>query len=160
MKRKSSVAVILTVALFAAPAWAQGTKRTPAVGDDLSGIYAFLRDGESIQLNVEHGKLNGWVSSFGLLESDKDTLLDRFFDKASLEGKRIYFISKRIHGCWIEFNGQIERGEGHARGAEGYYVLTGTLTQYTTDPDVKVSARQRQVSLKSAADPSVAQNSK
>lgn len=160
MKSCYSAAVALSVVVFACALCAQTTGQAAAASDDVSGVYAFLRDGESIQLNVEHGKLSGWVSSFGFLESDKDTLLDRFFDKASLEGRHVYFISKRIHGCWIEFSGQVARGEGKLRGSEGYYVLTGTLTEYTTDSDVKVSARKREVSFKSAGDPSVADNSK
>ena len=46
------------------------------------------------------------------------------------------------------------------RGQEGYYVLVGTLTQYTSDADVKVSARQREVMLKSAFDPGIAENNR
>lgn len=156
MKRIGLAAAALVFVFSLAPACAQTTNRSAAAGNDISGVYAFLRNGESIELNLDHGKLSGWVSSFGFLESDNDTLLDRFFEKASVEGGHIYFVSKRIHGCWIEFNGRVERGEGRVRGAEGYYVLTGTLTQYTTDAEVKVSARQRQVIFKSAADPSAA----
>lgn len=125
---------------------------------DISGMYSFLHEGESLQLTLDHGKLSGWVTSFGFLDSDKDTLLDRFFEKASLQGNRIYFLSRRIHGCWVEFNGRVDRGEGRSRGKEGYYVLVGTLTQYTTDAEVKVSARQREVVLKSAFDPAIAEN--
>lgn len=157
---KEILAIAVFFSLFAASASAQTTKRAVPYSDDISGIYSFLRDGESIQLTLDHGKLSGWVSSFGFLESDKDTLLDRFFEKASLEGTRIYFISKRIHGCWVEFSGRVERGEVRIRGKEGYYVLTGTLTQYTTDAEIKLSARKREVIFKSAADPGVAETSK
>jgi len=129
-------------------------------GTDISGMYSFLHEGESLQLNLDHGKLSGWVSSFGFLDSDKDILLDRFFEKASLQGNRVYFLSRHIHGCWVEFNGKVDRGEGRLRGQEGYYVLVGTLTQYTSDADVKVSARQREVILKSAFDPGIAENSR
>ena len=123
-------------------------------------MYSFLHEGESLQLNLDHGKLSGWVSSFGFLDSDKDILLDRFFEKASLQGTRVYFLSRRIHGCWVEFSGRVDRGEGRLRGQEGYYVLVGTLTQYTSDADVKVSARQREVMLKSAFDPGIAENNR
>ncbi|PYX89778.1 MAG: hypothetical protein DMG67_14315 [Acidobacteria bacterium] len=129
-------------------------------GADISGLYSFLHEGESLQLNLDHGKLSGWVSSFGFLDSDKDILLDRFFEKASLQGTRVYFLSRRIHGCWVEFSGRIDRGEGRLRGQEGYYVLVGTLTQYTSDADVKVSARKREVMLKSAFDPGIAENNR
>jgi len=125
--------------------------------NDVSGMYSFLHDGESLQLTVDHGRLSGWVTSFGFLDSDKDTLLDRFFEKASLQGNHLYFLSRRIHGCWVEFNGRIDHGEGRQRGQEGYYVLVGTLTQYTSDADVKVTARQREVTLKSAFNPDLAE---
>jgi hypothetical protein len=124
---------------------------------DISGMYSFLHDGESLQLTVDHGKLSGWVTSFGFLDSDRDTLLDRFFEKASLQGNHLYFLSRRIHGCWVEFNGRIDHGEGRQRGQEGYYVLVGTLTQYTSDAEVRVSARQREVTLKSAFNPDLAE---
>jgi len=151
--------LICVLCLLPAVASAQTAGRgTP--GSDISGLYSFLHEGESLQLNLDHGKLSGWVSSFGFLDSDKDILLDRFFEKASLQGTRVYFLSRRIHGCWVEFSGRIDRGEGRLRGQEGYYVLVGTLTQYTSDADVKVSARQREVMLKSAFDPGIAENNR
>jgi len=151
--------LISVLCLLPAVASAQTAGRgTP--GADISGLYSFLHEGESLQLNLDHGKLSGWVSSFGFLDSDKDILLDRFFEKASLQGTRVYFLSRRIHGCWVEFSGRIDRGEGRLRGQEGYYVLVGTLTQYTSDADVKVSARQREVMLKSTFDPGIAENNR
>jgi len=151
--------LISVLCLLPAVASAQTAGRgTP--GADISGLYSFLHEGESLQLNLDHGKLSGWVSSFGFLDSDKDILLDRFFEKASLQGTRVYFLSRRIHGCWVEFSGRVDRGEGRLRGQEGYYVLVGTLTQYTSDADVKVSARQREVMLKSAFDPGIAESNR
>ena len=151
--------LISVLCLLPAVASAQTAGRgTP--GSDISGLYSFLHEGESLQLNLDHGKLSGWVSSFGFLDSDKDILLDRFFEKASLQGTRVYFLSRRIHGCWVEFSGRVDRGEGRLRGQEGYYVLVGTLTQYTSDADVKVSARQREVMLKSTFDPGIAENNR
>ena len=151
--------LISVLCLLPAVACAQTAGRgTP--GADISGLYSFLHEGESLQLNLDHGKLSGWVSSFGFLDSDKDILLDRFFEKASLQGTRVYFLSRRIHGCWVEFSGRVDRGEGRLRGQEGYYVLVGTLTQYTSDADVKVSARQREVMLKSTFDPGIAENNR
>jgi hypothetical protein len=160
MKKKDIFGLVLVLCLVPLAAPAQTTQRGTTSGGDISGIYSFLREGESVQINLDHGKLSGWVSSFGFLESDKDTLLDRFFDKASLQGSRIYFLSKRIHGCWVEFSGRVSRGEGRVRGQEGYYVLTGTLTQYTTDAQTTVSARQREVIFKSASDPTLAESGK
>jgi len=116
--------------------------------EDISGMYSFLRDDESIQLNVQDGKLSGWVTSFGFLESDRDTLVDRFFQKAWLKDDQVYFITKPIHGCWVEFSGHVERGDVPTRAKEGYFRLVGSLTEYTTDADDKVSARHRDVVFK------------
>lgn len=136
----TAIAVLLTSIGFA------------AVREDISGMYSFLRDGESIQLNVQDGKLSGWVTSFGFLESDRDTLVDRFFQKASLKDDQVYFITKPIHGCWVEFSGHVERGDVPTRAKEGYFRLVGDLTEYTTDADDKVSARHRDVTFKLASD--------
>jgi hypothetical protein len=121
--------------------------------DDITGLYTYLHEGESVQLNVQHGELTGWVTSYGLLESDRETLVDRFFQKAMLEGQNIYFITKPVHGSWVEFKGKVERGEAKSRVQEGFYLLTGMLTEYSTDADHHVSSRQRQAVFKLQANP-------
>jgi hypothetical protein len=143
MSRLAAVAVMIAVLSANAVA---------AIHEDISGMYSFLRDGESIQLNVQDGKLSGWVTSFGFLESDRDTLVDRFFQKASLQDDQVYFITKPIHGCWVEFTGHVERGDVASRAKEGYLRLVGSLTEYTTDADDQVSARKRDVVFKLASD--------
>jgi hypothetical protein len=54
-----------------------------------------------------------------------------------------------VHGIWYEFKGTVERGEGKNVGDEAYYVLKGTLLQYTTDVNKKTLAKSREVSFKS-----------
>ena len=142
---------ILTLAAFAAFLCANG-RASGAIREDISGMYSFLRDGESVQLNLQDGKLSGWVTTYGFLESDKDTLVDRFFKKASLQGDQVYFITKPLHGCWLEFTGRVERSDVPTRAKEGYFRLTGNLTEYTTDADDKVSAKRRDIVFKLAAD--------
>jgi len=123
-----------------------------AIHEDISGMYSFLRDGESIQLNLQDGKLSGWVTTYGFLESDKDTLVDRFFQKATLRDDQVYFITKPLHGCWLEFTGRVERGEAATRAKEGYFRLSGNLTEYATDADGRVSAKRRDVVFKLSSD--------
>ena len=43
----------------------------------------------------------------------------------------------------------MERGEGKNVGDEAYYVLKGTLMQYSTDANKKTVAKSREVSFKS-----------
>jgi hypothetical protein len=169
----SRVKFALTAGIFLAAtlACAQAKSAAPATNpaDDFSGMYAFLQEGEFVQLDFgEAGKLEGFISSYGTLESDKGAFLDRFVKSGSWKDNDVTFLTGSVHGIWYEFKGQVVRGEGKARGAEGYYLLKGTLTEFTTN-DVKelcggrvecvwrkidskdkpVYARSRDVSLKS-----------
>src|SRR6266576_2388513 len=58
----------------------QNTGRQPPVpkkpAEDYSGMYAFLQDGEFVQVTVEDaGRLTGFVSRYGDLESDRGAFL-------------------------------------------------------------------------------------
>ncbi|HEY7617352.1 MAG TPA: hypothetical protein VH744_11150, partial [Terriglobales bacterium] len=80
---------------------------------DYSGMYSFLRDGEFVQVTVEEqGKVTGFVSRFGDLESDKGTFLDQFFKTGKLDGNKLTFTTDTVHGVWFEFKGTVDRGEG------------------------------------------------
>jgi hypothetical protein len=132
----------------------QNTGRQPPVpkkpAEDYSGMYAFLQDGEFVQVTVEDaGRLTGFVSRYGDLESDRGAFLDQFFKKAKLDGKKLSFTTDTVHGVWYDFKGAVERGEGKNVGDEAYYVLKGTLVQYSTDANKKTLAKSREVSFKS-----------
>jgi hypothetical protein len=154
--------LMLSILILGSPAGSQGqgrrknpgrppasTSPPKAFGDEISGMYTFLREGEFVQLTVEKGKVSGFVSRYGERESDKDAFLDQFFSKGALEGKRISFTTKPIHGTWFEFDGTVSRGETKSPDKEGYWILRGTLHQYDEDETKHVSARSRQVTLKS-----------
>ena len=112
-------------------------------------MYAFLREGEFVQLTVEDdGRVTGFVSRYGEGESDRGAFLDQFFKEAKLDGTKLSFTTQIVHGTWYEFKGTIERGEGKNPGDEGYYLLKGSLTQSTTDTNKKVTAKARSVVLK------------
>ncbi len=129
--------------LFASVGFAQQA----AVPDDLSGMYTFLHDGEFVQLSVQEGRLSGFISRYA--DGEKSLFLDHFFTDTTLHGRDLGFKTKTVHGVWYEFKGRVERGEGKTRAEEAYYVVRGTLTQYTTDPNHKVSAASREVAFKS-----------
>lgn len=141
-----SMAALLLGALVAQPLAAQA----PAPADDrgISGTYSFVRDGETLQINVEEDGVHGWITRFGESESDKGQRIDQFFDKAALAGDQLSFTSKVIHGVWFEFHGKVARGPAKSRAEEGYYVIRGTLKQFTTDADQRVSAKEREVEFK------------
>jgi hypothetical protein len=121
---------------------------TPALGD-ISGTYSFLKEAEYLQINLEDGRVTGFVSRFGELESDAGAFLDHFFEKAALTGNKLSFTTRKTHGVWFEFTGTAERGEAKTPADEGYYVLKGKLTQYTADAAGKSSGRFREVVFKS-----------
>jgi hypothetical protein len=127
-------------------------KATPpqnsAPGEDISGMYTFLREGEFVQVTVEEGnQVSGFVSRYGDSDSDKGTFLDQFFSKASLDGNHLTFTTKPIHGVWFEFDGIVVRGPGKTPHEEGYRLLKGTLRQFNEDS--KKGSKSRQVELKS-----------
>ena len=118
--------------------------------NDYSGMYSFLQDGEFVQLTIEDaGRVTGFISRYGDLESDRGAFLDHFFKPGKLDGKKLTFTTETVHGVWYEFTGTIEHGTGKNPGDEAYYQLKGTLTQHSTDADKKNLSKSREVSFKS-----------
>jgi hypothetical protein len=134
-----------TLAAQSSPS-ASATKAAP----DYSGMYSFLEDGEFVQVTVEdQGRVSGFISRYGDLDSDRGAFLDQFFKQGQLEGKKLNFTTNTVHGVWYEFKGTVERGQGKNPGDEAYYVLKGMLTEYNTGTDKKTSSRSREVAFKS-----------
>ena len=118
-------------------------------GQQYSGMYAFLREGEFVQVTIENeGTVTGFVSRYGDGESDKGAFLDLFFKSGKLEGSSLSFTTQTVHAVWFEFKGTVERGEGKNPGDEAYYVLKGTLTENSSDASKKISSRSRPVTFK------------
>ena len=112
-------------------------------------MYSFLKEGEFVQVSVEEaGRVTGFVSRFGSLDSDKGAFLDQFFKTGKLDGKTLAFTTEIVHGVGYEFKGAIERGEGKKPGDEAYYVLKGTLSETFIDENKKTSSRSREVMFK------------
>jgi hypothetical protein len=113
-----------------------------------SGMYSFLKEGEFVQVTVEDAdRVTGFISRFDD-EAGKGEFQDQFFKSASLDGNRLTFTSKIVHGIAFEFKGAVERGEGKNPADEGYYVLKGTLTESTTDANKKVTSQKQEVTFK------------
>ena len=124
---------------------------TPASATaDYSGMYSFLQDGEFVQITVEDaGRVTGFVSRYGDSESDRGAFLDQFFKQGKLDGTKLSFITDTVHGVWYDFQGTVERGGGKTPSDEAYYIVKGTLTEYRTDADKKVSSKSHEVAFKS-----------
>jgi hypothetical protein len=128
------------------------TQAAPPTLTDVSGTYSFLRDGELLEFNLQEGRVIGDVQRLGSSDADRGVMLTHFFDKAALDGNRLEFTTKAVHGVHYGFKGTIERGEGKTRAEEDYYRIVGTLTEYTSDARKKISARKREVVFKSFPD--------
>lgn len=130
----------------------QATKGSAPPAEDISGMYSFLNEGEFLQINIEAGSVSGYISRMGDQESDRGNFLDQFFDKASVQSHEVSFTTKQIHGEWFEFKGRFERGHGNTKSEDGYYVLRGTLTQFSGD-EKNPASKAKQVELKWLAQP-------
>lgn len=136
--------------LAASQASARQSGRTQSsASNDISGMYTFLREGDYVQITVEEGRLSGYISRIGDTDSDKGELIDQFFDKATLQGERLTFNTKTVHGVWYDFSGTISVAPGKKQGEEGYRVIKGMLTEHATDAKGADKAMQRQVDFKS-----------
>jgi hypothetical protein len=113
-------------------------------------MYSFLREGEFVQVTVEDaGRVTGFVSRYGDLESDRGVALDHFFKSGRLDGNQLTFATEVVHGISFDFQGTIGRGSGKTREEEAYYVIEGKLTETISDESEKRSSKERTVTLKS-----------
>jgi len=129
---------------------------------DFTGRYSFIREGEEVQLTLSPApapetdwskpmEVSGYISRLGDTETDKDQFMDLFFKSGSLEGNKIKFVTRAVHGISYEFDGKIARGEAKSWAKDGYYIVTGKLTEHTTDAKAKVKSRTRDITMKSLA---------
>lgn len=125
---------------------AQSSPQQKTDGRQYSGMYAFLKDGEFVQVTVEDdGRVTGFISRYG---GDKGAFVDHFFKSGALEGNKLSFTTKAVSGLALDFKGTVERGAGKDPGDEAYYVLKGTLTENLTGADKKITSSSREVELK------------
>lgn len=125
----------------------------PHAAEDISGMYSFLKEGEFLQINLEKAAVTGYVSRMGDSDSDSGVFLDQFFSKADIQGHEVSFTTRPLHSVWYEFKGKFDRGPGKTKADDGYYILRGTLKEFTTTADKSISTRSREVEFKLLAQP-------
>ncbi len=122
-------------------------KSPSTLPQDASGDYLLSSEpGDVIQISLQRKELDGYVSTKGELESDRDAPLTLFFSRTMLDGSRLSFDTYQIHGIWFSFEGTIVRGYGTSKNDEGYYLLQGTLTKHNTAEKL---SEPRKVNLRS-----------
>jgi hypothetical protein len=130
--------------------WAQtgGPSKPTSLADEYSGMYTFLHEGEFVQINLENdNRLSGFISRYS--EGDKGSFIDHFFDKGVFQDPQLHFVTRKVHGVWFDFKGTLARGPAKTRKEDGYYVMKGVLTQYSSDAADKVNAKEREVTFRS-----------
>ncbi len=141
--------MLLTGTLLLSAQNPQSSAPAPSAGD-YSGMYAFLQDGEFVQITVEdQGLVTGLISRYDDAANGKGQFVDQFFKEGKLAGAKLTFTTKAVHEVWYDFDGTVERGDSQNAGDEGYYLLKGKLTQYTTDANKKTTAKLQDVAFKS-----------
>ena len=121
-------------------------KTDSLIPEEASGEYMLGRPGELIEITMQFGELSGYISRQGDGESDSGTPLTFFFEQTSLRAQELKFTTRQIHGIWYAFQGTIVRGPGKTREEDGYYLLTGDLTEHNS---AQKTESRRTVSLKS-----------
>jgi hypothetical protein len=149
MNKLFVLSILVLVSLAAAQTQALSTFLVVKIpGEDYSWMYSFFREGEFVQITVEEaGRVTGFVSRYS--EDNSGNFLDHFFKDGKLDGNKLTFTTKTVHGVWYEFNGTVERGEGKNPGDEAYYELKGTANENTLDADYKTKTKAREVVWKS-----------
>jgi hypothetical protein len=154
--------ILLSILALATAGFAAAHVPKPAAASpqfsDASGMYSFEREGEFVQINIEQPTakrdaikpltVTGFISRYADTDSDRGAFLDYFISKGSLDGDKITFATKTVHGIFYEFTGTVVRGAAATKDKDGYYELRGTLTQNIVLQDKLVSPRSREITMK------------
>lgn len=123
---------------------AQEAKGISTLPEEASGEYVLDGHGSVVQITIEHGRLSGYVTKM-----EGRTALTLFFDRSAVNGNRVSFTTKTVHGLWYSFRGRVVRGEAAQPSASGFYRLTGELktgrggTSETERVNLKSTPRMR-----------------
>lgn len=110
--------------------------------EEASGEYQLDDSGSLIEITLQFGGLSGYISREGDQESDHGAPLTFMFDRTTLDGQRLGFTTRQVHGVWFSFQGTIARGQARTRAEDGYYLLEGELIEHN-----EVSKTQRRVTV-------------
>lgn len=111
----------------------QAAKGVSTLPDNASGEFTLDSHGSVVQITIEHGRLTGYVT---LMQDN--TALTLFFNKTSINGRRVTFSTRAVHGLSYSFAGELTRGDAEAPALPGYYRLAGKLiTNRDGTPETK-----------------------
>jgi hypothetical protein len=118
----------------------RGTSMLPA---SASGEYMMDETGSVVQITIDNGVVDGYISK---LTEEQTSALTYFFNRTTIDGDRLTFTTKEVHGIWYSFDGEIIRDASHSKQENGYYRLKGT---WVTHDETQKSQSTSTVNLKS-----------
>ena len=127
----------------APPPPSRSAKGVSTLPDTASGEYEIDEDGSVVQITIERNRLSGYVTKM-----DQNNALTLLFDSTTVDGNRLSFTTKPVHGVRYSFSGTIVRGDAADRSQSGYYRLLGDWVTYHG-----VQRTTKRVSLKSTPRP-------
>lgn len=125
---------------------AEGVSTLP---EEASGEYELDGKGSVVQISIDQNRLTGYVTRM-----EQGASLTLFFDRTAVDGSRLSFTTRTVHGLRYSFAGTIVRGDAATSSQMGFYRLVGNLTTIRTagirDTGIRAAGRETQrVSLKS-----------
>src|SRR5277367_2878378 len=93
---------------------------TSTLPESASGEYMLDETGSVVQITIENGVLDGYISK---LTEQQTSALTYFFDRTTIRGNQLMFTTKQIHGVWYSFTGTIVRGDAQSMRETGFYRL-------------------------------------
>ena len=113
-----------TSATAAQPGSSAGKLRgSTTLPDSAQGEYMLDETGSVVQITIDHGVLDGYISK---LTDGQTSSTTYFFDRTTINGDRLTFTTKEVHGIWFSFDGAIVRGDADSKEQTGFYRLKGT----------------------------------
>lgn len=111
------------------PATTIATGRTD-LPETAEGEYLWGKNGDTITLYFEQGKLQGYMQK-QLEPGDTGAALETLdFATSHIQGHALQFTTRQVHGATFSFDGHLERGIAASPDQPGYYLLTGTVTEH------------------------------
>jgi len=107
--------------------------------DSATALYTFLHEGETVQINIEHGHVSGYVT-----RKENGTQVDQKFESAVLEGDRLTWSTRPMHGTYFSFDGQISHDPNASKDKRGFYKIRGTVTTHK-----RGNASEKQLTMQS-----------
>ena len=98
-------------------------KGTSTLPESAQGEFMLDETGSVVQITIENGILDGYISKN---LDGQSASLTYFFDRTTINGDRLTFTTRQVHGIWFSFEGTIVHGDAASKQATGFYRLKGT----------------------------------